>query len=109
MPRSLREQSHLSISRTFSASSISVNLTSITSLSVVCTVRPTNVPSTGNSRWPRSSIAIKRYIQRAHGNLLLFDLLNHFAQPLGDGDSATANSDQAQAVDTTVFLQDFVS
>jgi hypothetical protein len=33
---------------------ISVNLTSMTSASVVCTVRPTNVASTGSSRCPRS-------------------------------------------------------
>src|SRR4029077_434374 len=57
----------------------------------------------------RKVIAIKRDIERADRNLLLFDLLNHLAQPFGDGNSATANSDQAQAVDTTVFLQDFVS
>ena len=43
-----------SISRTFSASSISVNFTSMTSFIVVCTLRPTNVASTGISRCPRS-------------------------------------------------------
>ncbi len=38
-------------------------------------------------------IAVERDIERAHGYFLLFNLLNHFAQPLGDGHSATADSD----------------
>ena len=38
-------------------------------------------------------IAIEGDIERADGNLFLFDLLNHFAQPFGDGDAATADSD----------------
>src|SRR6266566_4956239 len=57
----------------------------------------------------RKVVTIERDIERADGNLLLFDLLNHLPQPFGDGDAATADSDQSQAVDTTVFFQDFVS
>src|SRR5258708_24583781 len=57
----------------------------------------------------RKVVTIERNIERADGNLLLFDLLNHFAQPLGDGNSTTADSDQSQSVDTTVFFQDFMS
>src|SRR5580658_3356463 len=40
----------------------------------------------------RKIIAIEGDVERAHGNFLLFDLLNHFAQALGDGYSATADS-----------------
>src|SRR5437879_11909504 len=57
----------------------------------------------------RKVIAIESDIESTDGNLLLFDLLNHFAQPFGNGDAATADSDQSQAVDTTVFSQAFVS
>ncbi len=41
---------YFSMSRTFSVPSISFNFTSITSFMVVCTVRPTNAASIGNSR-----------------------------------------------------------
>src|SRR2546430_2560103 len=43
-----------STSKTFSLWSVSRNWTSMISCRVVCTLRPTNVASTGNSRWPRS-------------------------------------------------------
>jgi hypothetical protein len=50
----LAQSAHLSMRRTFSVPSISFSFTSITSFIVVCTVRPTNAASIGNSRWPRS-------------------------------------------------------
>src|ERR1039458_3933846 len=43
-----------STSITFSTPSTSWNFTSMISMSVVCTTRPTNLASMGSSRWPRS-------------------------------------------------------
>src|ERR1039458_5260054 len=53
-PADIFGYSALSTNRTFSIPSISCNFTSMISRSVVCTLRPTNLASIGNSRWPRS-------------------------------------------------------
>ena len=48
------------------------------------------------SQWravPLSGVANFRAELAAHGNLPLFDLLDHLAQPLGDGNSSTTDSD----------------
>src|SRR5258708_7328681 len=53
----------------------------------------------------RKVVTIERNIERADGNLLLFDLLNHFAQPLGkmiDRKSTRLNSSH-QIISYAVF------
>lgn len=57
----------------------------------------------------RKIIAIERDVKRSNRDRFFFDLLNHFPETLGDGDAAATNANKTQTLDSTVFLENFMS
>src|ERR1700722_18457371 len=54
-------------------------------------------------------VSIESDIEGADRNLFLLDLLNHFAEPFSDRNSAAANSHQSQVFESAIFFKNFVS